>query len=805
MSGYGYRKREYEEDAGRVRYSDLPPETKLQRRRVERREKKERERTLAYFTSVQRALDEWAAGGGDARNIAAIVDGFIVELIKLLRADPTLHLLRNGTVCRAIEAALAHALLLHLKSLLYVLLGRVYDTAASPTASYVLEALVARLTAALAAEAQSQQQVDSNSPAETIDMGDGGTTLAAEMTVGGPGAHADGGVPSVATLLTGVVDELAERADDIVLHEVAARAVRSIVLLLAGRTIRGAPPLQYPIKFMPQLETLATALMQSLETTFFDNRNQSVVGLWLAIASTPTASFIVQNLLRVSEEGTAVDVAVRQRLESVNDGNIRNDKKSSTLLRSLLLDPMGCHIFQAYVKVPVPTKVLEACDLIATRRAAEVEAKTIPKSTKERRLKEIMREIADNKTGEEEDEKKKKKEEGTDVPNMDEYPTCWDKALDVLLETMDELLDPAVDRVSQAAYTIQDLVLFTPTALHLERIWEKLLKPRLEIFLSTPALAQVLLLFTRKCAFSGLPNASNDEDNIAVVLDNRGSGGGGSGGEVIPKDIEQHLYADVAQGVRYFPVSTDFQKSVTTTLCFAMKQLCTKGAAQYLLVDGGMREKGYDVSRCILHFNTSASAMFIHAMDKLCLADVDTLMRQTKGSLVVQQYLRAAAGLHAFSSSSTAAAASSSSATGKNVDERKDEKTALMRFLRRIKELLPVLVDDKCAAFVVEVLYEVGSLGLKEELVKLLVPIYSTLRRVPGEMKDYEETQEQQEDAEGNTSGTNRPQMRGFIARKVMRKCCVELYMHRPEEWMKLARRQCQVQRLLQRMSAVTL
>ncbi|ORC89351.1 uncharacterized protein TM35_000121260 [Trypanosoma theileri] len=794
----GYRKRDYDdyagEEAGRVRYSDLPPETKLQRRRVERREKKERERTLAYFTSVQRALDEWAAGGGDAGNIAALVDGFIVELIKLLRADPTLHLLRNGTVCRAIEAALAHSLLLHLKSLLYVLLGRVYDTAASPTASYVLEAIVARLTAALAAEASNQQD------GETLRIGDEGSTLAAEMTVGGPGAHADGGVPSVATLLAGVVDELAERSDDIILHEVAARAVRSIVLLLAGRTIRGAPPLQHPVKFIPQLENLATALMQSLETTFADSRTQSDVDVWLAIASTPTASFIVQNLLRVSEEGTAVDVVVRQRLESVNDSAICNGKKGSTLLRRLLLDPMGCHIFQAYLKVPVPTNVLEACDLIATRKAAEAEAGKTQKSTKERRLKEIMRDIAA------ENKMEEKEEEGTNTLNVDEYQTCWDKALDVLLEAMDELLDPSVDRVSQAAYAIQDLVLFTPTALHLERIWEKLLKPRLELFISNPALAQVLVLFTRKCAFSGPPNTSDDEDNIAAVLDNRGAGGSssstGSGGEVLPKDIEQHLYADVAQGVRYFPVSTEFQKSVTTTLCFGMKQLCTKGATQYLLVEGGMREKGYEVARCILHFNTSASAMFIHAMDKLCLSDVDALMRQTKGSLVIQQYLRAAAGLHAFSSNSSSTTAL---ATGKNVDEQKDEKTALMRFLRRIKELLPVLVDDKCAAFVVEVLYEVGSLGLKEELVKLLVPIYSTFRRVHVEMKDQEEGQEQQEDVEGNTSGTNRPQMRGFIAGKVMTKCCVELYMHRPEEWMKLARRQCQVQRLLQRMSAVTL
>ncbi|RNF05306.1 hypothetical protein TraAM80_04597 [Trypanosoma rangeli] len=178
----------------RVRYSELAPEAKLQKRRQERQEKKEMERTLSYFKSVQRALEEQASGAGDASTLASIVDGFFVELIKLLKADSTLHLLRNGVVCRVIESALTNSLLLHSKSLLYVLLGHVFDTVTSPTASYMMETLIASLAQALSALADAEAD-----------------SFESEMTDGGPGVHTGSGVPSAATLVTCVVEELSER------------------------------------------------------------------------------------------------------------------------------------------------------------------------------------------------------------------------------------------------------------------------------------------------------------------------------------------------------------------------------------------------------------------------------------------------------------------------------------------------------------------------------------------------------------------------------------------------------------------
>ncbi|KEG11961.1 hypothetical protein DQ04_02111030 [Trypanosoma grayi] len=754
----------------RVRYSDLTPEAKLQKRRQERQEKKEKERTLSYFISVQRALDEQAAGAGDASTLATIVDGFFVELIKLLKADPSLHLLRNGAVCRVIESALANSLLLHSKSLLYVLLGHVFDTVTSPTASYMMETLMVSLAQALSALADDAEAFD------------------AEMADGGPGVHAGSGVPSAATLVTCLVDELVERAGDIIMHEVGARAVRSIVLVLGGFTIRGAPPLQHTVKFAPQLGVLGGALMQTLEHTFSDSRTQSAVDVWLGIASTPTASFILQNLLRVCEFGTSVDVAVRQRLESC-DGK----ESLPLLLRQLLMDPLGCHIFQAYVKVPAPPAVLEACDMLANRKAAAVSAVAVRTSANERRLKRILRDTAGDGATE---------NDGEVNAAVDEQ-TCWDKALDVVVEALDELLDPAEDRTTQATYALQDLVLFAPTELHLQRMWEQLLKPRLQVLLPSPLLVQVLVVFARKCAFAGVCGSPDNKDDSEAA---EGAGG------ALPKDVDQLLRGDVAQGVRYFAVSADFQKTVVTTLCFTMKQLSSKGAAQYLLVDGGLREKGFELSRYLLHFNTSASGMFVHSMDKLCLSDIEALLQHAKGSLVLQQYLRAAAistasaGAHA--SSRTAAVGAAPQPPGNKSGEQLTEKSVPLRFLRRIKPLLPELVGNTYAAFVVEVLYEVASLEVKEELVKLLVPIYNTLRRGAGDAGTHnteEQEQEWQQGGDGvNAEASTSPQVRAFIARKVMTNCCVELYLHRPQDWAKLAHRQCQVQRLLQRMSAVS-
>ena len=174
---WGKRPRDSSGDEPFVRFSELSPAAKMERRREERAEKKERDRTLSYFRSVQRALEEQNSGGGDAGALASIVDGFFSELLKLLKADATFYILRNGTACRVIELALTNALLLHVKSLLYVFLGHICELMISPVASFTLETLLASLSQGLSALGEASPE-----------------GLEAELLEGGVGTHTGSGV-----------------------------------------------------------------------------------------------------------------------------------------------------------------------------------------------------------------------------------------------------------------------------------------------------------------------------------------------------------------------------------------------------------------------------------------------------------------------------------------------------------------------------------------------------------------------------------------------------------------------------------
>nr|CCC93410.1 conserved hypothetical protein [Trypanosoma congolense IL3000] len=730
MSSRGKRSRWDEQGA---RYSDLDPAVKLQKRREERQEKKERERTLSYFTSMQRALEQQSSD-----TLGSLVDGFFVEVIKLLREDSSLHLLRNGTVCRTIEAALLNCELVHSKSLLYVLLGHVCNLATSPTASRTLEAVIGSIARGVRALSESDDEL-----------------FATEMEEGGCGVN---GVPSAATLVTCVVEELVEYAGDVVVHDIAARTVRTIVPFLAGFGVASGGVVMPPggVRFTVQLDILGLALMDAVERVFSDGSVKSSVDVWLRVAAVPSASLIVQSLLRACKHGTRLDSSVRQRLEAVDDDN-------STLFRRLLMDPLGCHLFQAYVKVPVPAPLLEAFDAAPSCQClrGDVDLHACGK-----RPPGMPGDASLGST--------------SGVEGLAMERTCWDKALDVAVNALDELLDPTGGSCAHAAFALQDLVLYAPSALHLDCVWQQLLERiGLTVLLSSPKLAQVVAAFVRKCAFtSSVAAAKGDEGGFAAPV----TVVGGFPGDVIPKDVEQAVLNDVAQGVRYFPTSMEFQKVVVTALCRVMRELCRKGAAQFLLVDGAVQDRGFEIARYMMHFAPSASAMFLHAVERLCLSDVEALLRHPKGSLVLQQFLRAGAAHHPMGK--------------RGPDQQQPERTIPSCFLRRISPLLPQLVGNTYAAYAIEVLYDVSSLESKEELVKLLLPIYNGMK--PG-------TEASCGEAGVVMDGADPTFLREFIMRKVMTKCCVEMYVHRPEDWMKLARRQCQVQRLLQRMSAVAL
>ncbi|KPI85330.1 hypothetical protein ABL78_5612 [Leptomonas seymouri] len=780
---WGKRPRSSDGDEPFVRFSELSPAAKMERRREERAEKKERDRTLAYFKSVQRALEEQRGGGGDAGALASVVDGFFSELLKLLKADSTFYILRNGTACRVVELALTNALLLHVKSLLYVFLGHVCDLMISPVASFTLETLLASLSQGLSALGET-----------SLD------DLEAELTEGGVGIHTGSGVPSSATLLRSMTEELCEHAEDLIIHDVGGRALRSVVLMLGGRSIRQAPQPLHPVALPQILGTLAEAVVKALEEGYGREYNTaSPAESWMAAVQTPVTSLVVQSLLRVSCEGGAVDKCVRQRIENLS-------YKGRPLLHHLLNDPLGCHVFQSYVQVPPPAAVVEAGDTAVARATAAAATAASPPLPAPSALKKPER------AGQSSESLEGGEEDRLLVPGGAES-CCWSRAAELVLVELDNLLQPSSGLVAQAGYVLQDLVLYAPATLHLQWLWRRLLSPRLLLLFDVPALTAVLLQMVKRCAFEGVLLTPPTPTGIAAQLgDASGSDAvhtaATAGNEVIhhgtmlPADVLTMLRKEAAQYIRYSPVPIAFQSAVCARICELAKQRATKGAVQYLLVDGALSEKGCEVARYLMHLHPSASTLLQRTLDKLQRADLMTMVSCQKGSQFMQQYIK------------VAALAAPKSAAG---DTDVDAKSPLMRLFRRLQSSLSTLIYDKYAAFMVEMLYECAPLGVKEALVKSLVPIYQDMRKLnlPGAgaaaaANDSGAEHEQQEPStveEGEaTVGAGvapppSPQQQRFIAYKVMSKCCVEQYVHRKEDWTKLAMRQCHVQQLLRRMS----
>ncbi|CCW63816.1 unnamed protein product [Phytomonas sp. EM1] len=741
-------------DKAFVRFSELSPKEKLQRRKMERIEKKERDRNMSYFMSVQRTIEEYADGNGDTSVLAGIVDGFFVELMKLLKADRSFNLLCNAKICRVIELALKNSPLLHCKSLLYVFLGRIHELITSPVASYMLETLFASMSR------------------ELSNLEDNQEGLTAEMVVGGPGIHVESGVPSTATLLNSAVEELCESAGDMLVHEVGSRALRSIILVLGGFTVHNEPPLARPVRFTGTLGMLATAVVSALEEGY--GRQYGTRGpaeAWMAAAQDPTCSFVVQSLLRVSENRSPTDLAVRQRLEKLRCN-------SKPLLRELLLDPMGVHIFQAYLKVPTPEAVINAGDSFSlyqhTGPSSSADCPVDDVATKSKRCPRPVNQKDDDKPSQDglggERAVVWSKEQLLDE-------CCWGKAMQLTQSELGQLLDAGSERVAQTGYVLQDLALYSPTAAHLQLLWERVIHPHLLRFTEIHALGGVLTALLKKCAFSGL---------LVVPKESEGA----TSGAASPCDLTAVLRQDESKGVRYFSVPLSFEQLVTKELCMVFKGAVTKGAAQYLLVERRLGERGYELARYILHLRHPASVLLRHGIDKLRLEDVLNLCKHHKGSLVLQQYLRASSSTqspvkpHASRDQDTSVNAGSGRSESKlAVDS--VEKGEVVRFFRRIQSHIADLVGDKYAAFVIEVLYEVASIGLKETIVKALVPIHEALKTTSNT--------ETEEDVSSKDAAS-----RSFISHKVLRKCCVEQYIYRQEDWRKAAQLQCRVQRLLQ-------
>eukprot|EP00796_Vickermania_ingenoplastis_P012466 gene12466-8550_t len=727
-----------------TRFSELTTEQKAQRRKEERLEKKERERTMAYFMAAQRTLQP---GATDPIMLASAVDGFFQELVKLLRADPSFCLLRNVQICQTIEMALRNALLLHSKTLLFVFLGHVPTLITSPVASYVFETLLASISQGLSGLATSVSDAEGNSAA-----------LEEEMRVGGQGIHTGSGIPSTATLLSHALEELGDMVETLLTHDAASRTTRSVILMLGGLPIRGAPPPHPAVRFQTLLGPLAEKVMHTVESWYRSEYHMTDAGeIWLTAVQTPSTSILLQSLLRVSSEGTRVDDACRQYLE-------RLTYRRAPLLQELLLNGMGCHVFQSFLQVPTPAALcVEGDDTILAVAAA---GRCLTPD-----------EVAHLLQG-----------------------CAWGRSLRMAQRAWGPDLAAAHDS-PHAHFVLQDLARYAPSGAHLFILWREAFSLLLPVCWSRPRLGAALVALLRKAALDGAESVGPQETDGTQRSDDAAEAAA--------------IQKDIGQGVRFFSVPCAIQRIICEDICQSLKahqideRRHAKGAAEVLLVqlagatdpnDNGEAHPptestevpagfGPDVARYLLRFHPRASAMLQHSVEKLRVEDLQRAARHRKGSLVLQRYLHTAAIIASPLKNVQQSAETKTPSGSATLVHAEHDKSPAGRFFRRVYPFLIDWVQDTYAGYVVEALYDTAPLAIKEGIVQCLRPLLDRTNKPELTTR------------EADTPEAKALRLRTVIAKKVLQKCCVEQYAYRPDEWRKLAQRQFQVRQLMGKMT----
>ncbi|CUG07455.1 Hypothetical protein, putative [Bodo saltans] len=750
----------------------MDPEAKQLFRRKERDAKKDRERTLSYFQAAKTALDDAVRESLDTSMVSGIVDGLFSELLKKLRDDPHLYLLRNGTVCRAIEAAVLHNVnLLHTKTTLYQLLGKMDELAQSPTASFVLEALLNNLSMLLALDESSTVDPSMFEKVES------------EVDPDGAGSHPGSGLPNAFVLLERVEGEVKDQLDVLLMHNAGSRVVRALALVLAGLppTLKSEEkvPLtstaQRPV-FEDLLTHFTQAILDSVERVFMPESEVQAprrADAWVAAASCTSASLVIQTLLRCGAVSD-VNALLRKKFESLT---LRSGDVKTPLLAHLMRDALGSHVFQAYLKMP-PTPTEQA-----TLARASEEATSAAEA--------FVREL----------EKKTPKSSDASAASVEPWWTTvrrdhdellrtpWDVALNYVMSVLDsELLCDGSEEVRQASFVLQDLATYSPSLLHLGLFYGEVLAPRLQLFVDLPALTAVLLRFSRKCAYDG---GLQVKRTAALAAADPRSAASSSSSAGLASDVVER---DIRAGAKYFSCPVEFRKSVSSTLVNIFKPLHAKGVWQALLVDQLLGEHvGFEIVENLLLFGPVASSMLLNALDKLNVEDLKTVATHAQGSFCLQQWIK------------TAALQQPSNNKSKDSKENKgpQDLLAVRRLGRRVQPLAEALAGDKYGCHVLECLFDASPIDLKETLVQQLIPLFhkhKEAQKAPALRKrerDEDGTAEEEEFVlpEGSTL---------FYQSKVFTKLCVEQYLHRVEEWRNHVAKVQHVQRLMSRILSAT-
>ena len=361
----------------------------------------------------------------------------------------------------------------------------------------------------------------------------------------------------------------------------------------------------------------------------------------------------------------------------------------------------------------------------------------------------------------------------------------------------------------------------------------------------------LLTKFTRKLAFSGIDefvlesatlSAAGDENTGIMAIQQALNTGSISTGVTNGQLEDSNARNDMLRlGAPYFVVSTALKEEVCVQLCRTLKEspIVTegkKGAAQALLVEKVLGDQhGSSICYNLLRMGPKASSHLFNSFDKIKVDDIATIVSSTLGgSCVLQRFILSAVAKDAMSGNQNrpnpnVATPSPTDAPAKGAAQTAPTTSTLLRFVRRLEMNLGYMASGKFAGFVIECAYEQSNVEGKEVIIKGLIPVYTAL--FGGESRNQQNAKRDNgwptsnatlnkdglrvaaprnvvktQPAVAKTVSIALPlQLEGqgtTIAKKVLVKCCVDQYVHRKADWLKLAEKQASVKMAMQRILA---
>jgi hypothetical protein len=315
------------------------PEFKAEQRAQQRAQQKEADTSMEYFRNVENALVALAAqrqqeeanavptveegANGEEPSVAgapsssttigteAVLDGFCTELTKLLNREAK-TLLSSRIVCKTIELALSAAGRKHVAVLAYSFLGRIGMMSISPTASFVVETLLAAIYKAL------------------------GTSSAADAVAD---AEDNRGMPGLPDVLRLLVNELCEAVyvSGLLWDRGGSKCVASALLICAGFPVRGVPE-HDEFRNGELVLNLFAALRPQLEkTSQFGGTRDSFADACVHVS----ACFVVQALIRAAAAFDLDDETFTGLRQYLHNNLV-------PILGDLMQDKVGTRVVECY-------------------------------------------------------------------------------------------------------------------------------------------------------------------------------------------------------------------------------------------------------------------------------------------------------------------------------------------------------------------------------------------------------------------------------------------------------------------------